>query len=563
MKKIIFALFGITALLFSSCTDFLEEDNKSGAPASSYFEDKNAYEGLVNAGYGTLRTVFGDNIEIFVAGTDLFKVGRAGLTSQGLGNYANLSPSDNSVKDFYANIYKGIRSCNDAIHYGNQYQHDTIRIAEMRFLRAFYYFHLVQQFGDVALVTEHSEKIQTSFPRTPAKDVYEFIITEMLAARKSVAKPAVSTTAYDGRINKRTVSHYLALVYLTRGYETYAAATDFSSAITWADSTLLAAPAPVALSSLTFDGSTSSIFYPGNEKKEAIFSVQYSSSSLANSTSGNSLGGFYGCYLGGADAGIGSGIPYMNTKLKPTMRLHNLLAEDAGDKRYAATFMQELWGDPTTGKLNFLGALKPLPSDPALQFNSVLYYYPKPGTTQAQVDAWVAANTAKRSSAQIVWSNTWDNAVGDKSFPCIKKFVDPAAPFDTKGTTSRRDITLARLAETYLIRAEAKIKLNGEGNASAISDINVVRTRAGASTVTTQGTINYILDERAREFAGELNRWYDLKRTGKLVELVPVNNPDVPSSSYMLGNGGIPKTLRPIPADAMGLNSSSSQNPGY
>lgn len=59
-----------------------------------------------------------------------------------------------------------------------------------------------------------------------------------------------------------------------------------------------------------------------------------------------------------------------------------------------------------------------------------------------------------------------------------QKFSDPDAPFNT--TASRRDIFLARLAETYLIRAEAYIKL-GTKQTEAKNDINVVRTRAGAA----------------------------------------------------------------------------------
>jgi len=92
-----------------------------------------------------------------------------------------------------------------------------------------------------------------------------------------------------------------------------------------------------------------------------------------------------------------------------------------------------------------------------------------------------------------------------------------------------------------------------------------VRTRASASLITeSDASIDYILDERAREFAGEYNRWYDLKRTGRLVQYVSNYNPDVPSESYMMGEDGYYKILRPIPQDAIGLNTATiKQNPGY
>jgi len=351
----------------------------------------------------------------------------------------------------------------------------------------------------------------------------------------------------------------LSLVYLTKGYETFGTAADFQSSVDYAT---------IAINgqalTLPFDGKTG-IFYPGLEKNaEILFSVQYSATSLASVTLGNSQASSFGAYLGGADGAINDGMPYMNTKLKPTMRLYNLLSADAADTRFAGTFMQELYGVVATGKCSFYSYFKKFDTRNTLE---VLMYYPKPGATQADVNAWIAINSTGRSKTTIKWPttgavNNWEKSDLDKDYPCIKKFSDPDAPFNT--TASRRDIYLARLAETYLIRAEAYIKL-GNKQTEATNDINVVRSRAGATAITSaSATIDYVLDERAREFAGEYNRWYDLKRTGKLVQYVSTYNPDVPSESNMKGNDGKYKILRPIPQDAIGLNSAVIvQNPGY
>jgi hypothetical protein len=550
MKRIIYIFTLIVVFVISGCSDFLSETNKSNPDAATFYKTISGYESLINACYSTLRDVYGDNIEMFVAGTDLYKIGRAGLISQGLGSYQNLTPADNSVKAFYQVVYQSIKRCNDAIYYGETYKQNTIRIAEARFLRAFYYFHLVQQFGDVALANERITVPITNYPRTPASEVYTFIIDEMKTA---LAALPVSAT---NRVNQRVVNHYLALVYLTRGYETFGSSSDFQSAISYAT----AAINNQALS-LPFDGKTG-IFYPGNEKNaEIIFSVQYSSTSLASVTTGSSQASYYGSYLGGSDGAVNDGMPYMNTRLKPTMRLYNLLSADASDKRFAGTFMQELYGVVSTGKCSYYSYFKKYDTRNDLE---VLIYYPRPGAVQADVDAWKAINTSKRSATIIKWagSNNWEKNDLDKDFPCVKKFSDPDAPFNTTG--SRRDIFLARLAETYLIRAEAYVKL-GDKYTEAKNDINVVRSRAGAPLITeANATIDYILDERAREFAGEYNRWYDLKRTGKLVQYVTAYNPDVPSESNMKGNDGNYKILRPIPQDAIGLNSAIiTQNPGY
>jgi starch-binding outer membrane protein, SusD/RagB family len=313
--------------------------------------------------------------------------------------------------------------------------------------------------------------------------------------------------------------------------------------------------------SLPFDGKTG-IFYPGNEKNaEIIFSVQYSTTSLASVTTGNSQASYYSAYLGGSDGAVNDGMPYMNTRLKPTMRLYNLLSADVSDKRFAGTFMQELYGVVATGKCSYYSYFKKYDMRNDLE---VLMYYPKPGAVQADVDAWIAINGPKRVTTIIKWPGTknWEKNDLDKDYPCVKKFSDPDAPFNTTG--SRRDIFLARLAEAYLIRAEAYIKL-GAKQTEAKNDINVVRARAGAALITeASATIDYVLDERAREFAGEYNRWYDLKRTGKLVQYVSTYNPDVPNESNMKGNDGNYKILRPIPQDAIGLNNATIvQNPGY
>jgi hypothetical protein len=549
MKKIISIIYLATVFLLTGCSSFLDEVNKSSVSADKYYATATGYESLINACYSTLRDVYGDNIEVFEAGTDLMKVGRAGLVSQGLGNYLNLTPADNSVKIFYTNVYSGIKRCNDALYYGKLYNQKASLIAEVRFLRAYYYFQLVQQFGDVALVTDFLSKPITSYPRTESSKIYEFIINEMKEALKDLPATAVN------RVNQRVVNHYLALVYLTRGYETYGSSDDFTNAVNYATTAIN----NQALT-LPFDGKTG-IFFPGQEKNaEIIFSVQYSSTSLASVTAGNSQASFYGSYLGGSDGATGDGMPYMNTRLKPTMRLYNLLCEDPNDTRFAGTFMQELYGTVSTGKCSYYSYFKKYDTRKDLE---VLIYYPKPTDTDASIAAWVSVNTSKRQNTTIkkAGTNNWEKDDLDRAFPCIKKFSDPDAPFNT--TASRRDIFLARLSETYLIRAEANIKLNKPDLAK--DDINAVRSRAGASTIDqSKATIDFLLDERAREFAGEYKRWLDLKRTGKLVEYATKYNPDIPSDANMKGKDGNYKILRPIPQDAIGLNDATvTQNPGY
>lgn len=541
-----------------SCSDFLNEKNQSYPVAGEYYLNKESYNALVNSCYSTMRDVFGNRCEIFEAGTDLFIVGNRGLNSQGLGNYDRLNPSDSEVEWFYKTVYQSIKTCNDGIDYGIRFNHDAGLVAQVRFLRAMYYFHLVQQFGGVALITENASNIVTQYERKSAADLYAFIVSEMEASLNDLAEPAAATF---GRVNKRVVNHFLSKVYLTRSYQSFAVASDAQQAIDYAT-------AAIAGQGLTLDYETQ-LFWPGKEKNdEVLFSVQYDKLSMPSSTTGGCMQSHYfGPYFGGSDANINDGNPFQNNTMVPSLQLHYWLAEDPDDVRYAATFMMEFYGSQAqTNKGSYYSYFK---KSAAERLNlEVQYYYPKPGSTVADVEAWKAVNPEKRNGAKVMWATGdgvtykgWEQDNFDKYCPAIKKFSDPDAPFST-AATSARDLFLARLAETYLIRAEAYLK-HGEATLAA-SDLNVVRSRAKASPVDAEKvTIDFILAERARELAGEYHRWYDLSRTGKLVEYVSTYNSQVDAADFM-GNDGHNKLLRPIPAQALELNEGDfAQNPGY
>jgi starch-binding outer membrane protein, SusD/RagB family len=124
-----------------------------------------------------------------------------------------------------------------------------------------------------------------------------------------------------------------------------------------------------------------------------------------------------------------------------------------------------------------------------------------------------------------------ENLKGNRIFIQLKKFDD------LSGSIIRdlgdRDFFVLRLSEMYLIAAEgymmagqsapAITKLNALRNARAITGKSNVLSVAEEALVTAKD-INVILDERARELCGEQMRWFDLKRTGKLIERVKLYN---------------------------------------
>jgi hypothetical protein len=148
------------------------------------------------------------------------------------------------------------------------------------------------------------------------------------------------------------------------------------------------------------------------------------------------------------------------------------------------------------------------------------------------------------------------------SYPGIKKFLDNVynATYPTHDI-SNRDAIVLRLAEMYLIKAEAELATGGAGNAlTTINSLRAVRAISGKDN-TIQGpvTIDTILDERAIELCGEQQRWFDLKRTHKLIERVTKYN------KQASGNIKEFHYYRPIPQSQMSAvtNLSTTEGTGF
>ncbi len=109
------------------------------------------------------------------------------------------------------------------------------------------------------------------------------------------------------------------------------------------------------------------------------------------------------------------------------------------------------------------------------------------------------------------------------------------------------DVLVIRLAEMYLIRAECNQRLNTTIGASPLVDINIIRARAGASTLSAV-TLDDIIKERKLELAFEGQQLFDAKRLKKSIGSFAYNSP---------------KLIIPIPQREMDTNKSLVQNDGY
>ncbi len=547
MNKITIWAAALALLATTACDDFLEQDNRGNIGQPSYYTTADGFKSLSNASYSSLRTLFGGDPWLYECGTDLYANGRTSLPA-GLGTYGNSLTSANAeVATFYSDYYKAISLANDVIYWGGTSSDNARLVAEARGLRAMYYLQLVQQFGGVPLIIERNASPITEVARASAENVYAFIISEFTElSGSSSALADKSTGASFGHFDKRAAMHFLAKAYLNRGYETFGSSADFTAAKDAADK---------AINGLQLTTPFATLFNMSNEANdEIIFSVQYSIGSVESDTKGNKQQANFGAYLDGPEKGH----KYTTSTLTPTLRMHQLFASSPADERYDGTFMQELrtsyWDFYDAGKKNT---------------STVLYYYAPPwASDEASIAAWRAALPSHATAVVVPMTEEGPNVGGKVTaytskmredvygVASFRKFDDTDRKSTFSQTASMHDIFLARVAETYLIAAEALIKAGKQ--ADALTYVNAVRNRAKATpAVAADMTIDYLLDERARELAGEYHRWADLRRTGKLAEYAEKYNPDI-----AVGNVG-QKTLRPIPQTARELNPALTQNPGY
>jgi hypothetical protein len=159
------------------------------------------------------------------------------------------------------------------------------------------------------------------------------------------------------------------------------------------------------------------------------------------------------------------------------------------------------------------------------------------------ISSFEAGDTRKRDWVDSVTSNN------------IKYYKIRKYKLVTATAGNEYDVVL-RLAEQYLIRAEARAQQNNIAGAQA--DINVIRTRANLpnTTATTQVTLlAAVAQERKVELFGEMgHRWFDLKRTGQANAVISLLKPTTWKSTAV---------LMPIPVPQIQANSNLTQNPGY
>lgn len=552
-KKLLFICFTASLITIEGCKKYTDEQNLANRTAETYFNTASGFEDLAKSNYATLRGIV-NFPQLFNIGTDFYT--SPGITdNNGLNLYNNNFNSTNGdISALYNQLYNAINIANNTIYWATQVGDASaaptipVRVAEAKALRAYYYFLLAETFGDVPLVLTRTTGVTLVFTRTPEQNVYTQIIQDLNDA--ITALPA--TTPDFGRVTKGFAQTLLSKVYLTRGYKSYGSGNaDFQQAATLAETVINAGTYSLKPKfSDLFDPAVSN--YQVNT--EVIFSVQYSTVSTTNGA-GNALQQWFMWDVNAqAPTLLGRSTFYgkSNNTIAPDPAFFNLF-DKTRDSRYLATVYDVVFAQAAG---SFGGK--------SFAAGDTLIYYPAVALTPAEkaTKKYFVVNPDEYRTSPFL--------ANARSYPQFKKFRDPfiTSYADNGGA---RDTYIFRLAETYLMAAEAYLKLNNLPK--ALQYFNAIRTRAakpgnnpatGVSYATELQaatlTIDNILDERARELVGEEFRWYELKRTGKLVERVLLYNDEAKVSNTIKATN----TLRPIPQREIDLNRGAfPQNPGY
>jgi len=622
MKKIYQYAFLLLAVLLStvSCEKYLEEERYTDV-GYDYLKTKIGMESAVTGVYYTMR--WHSNMENYFVltemGGDLAWDGNDGNNKPAFNQYGSALNSGNGiVSQFWSACYNGINRANTAIMFMPDVadMSDDLksqRIAECQFMRAYYYFDLVQHFGDLPLVTDGNvSQIITDFKRAPVADVYKQIIKDLRAAYEVL--PDVWQQTDRGRATKWAAGHLLAKVYLTRNSYDASVRGGKTSDL---DSAAYYAVAVINSGKFTLEPNFSNIFEQNNQKvsKEVIWDVQYTKNTLFNErssdgrTGGNQVHQYWVMEYQVKPGMIWDMVNESPFKrMRPNPQMITGLWDFKYDARIAKSFQwvyysnyatsipkwvaQYYYLNPLTNKedktdvtytppAGLVGTYRFGLADTAIytipKYYGGLPYYSTFSTQQAVLDPvkyrQMLVDIAKSTYTLIPMDRN-----DKRSFPTLIKHLDNQR-IDLNDRAGSRNFIRMRLGETYLIAGEAYGRkadwtnalfyinelrkrggyLEGEAKASFVYKIygGLNNTTSTANDMIVDQTdvqnpvypsgagfdpfADWMLEERAREMFGELNRWEDLVRTGTLYARVKLYNPD--------GAPGIKEyhKLRPIP----------------
>jgi hypothetical protein len=467
-KNILYIVMAVSALqIMSSCKkQFLEVDPRATQVESNYYKNASqVFNGIVSVydpmgweavgGYTSFASLNAASDDCYGGGGSSSDVPFINV----MNNYT-VDPANGPQMDYWTRNFTGVSRGNTLLSVLESNNiitglDDATRkryIAEIRFLRAYYYFDLVRLFKNVPLFTAPllTEEIY-SVKQVAPEAVYAQIEKDLTAAIAEANLPnTINIATEGGRITKGTAHALLGKVYL---YEKK-----------WTDAAqqlgdVNGIPGATNKYGYRLLANFSDVFRADNKfNTESVLEINHTSLAA-------------------------------NTGNEPLYQREGLL-------------VSLMFGPRSYSGLLYYSGFGANPITPEL-FN-VIHFDPRYKATVADVDSLVKAGKAKYVPGYM---NTGH---------FIQKFAPllayQSAGAGKPNQNYPQDYIEIRLADSYLMEAEALVQGGGDVTRAAVL-LNAVRARVGLAPVAS--TINNIYNERRLELATEGHRWYDLVRTGR------------------------------------------------
>ena len=626
----------LALFLTASCSDILDEQPRSSYDPT-FFKTEKGVEGGVTSMYAHLRYIYGQAYyyNSCLTGTDEATWGWSAdgnFKDADLSGVGNLTATTCRSDALWGTAFSNINTANGVIENGAEVGVNESLVSEARFFRAFDYFLLVQTFGGVPLdlgsgelkfnITPSRTSVRNTVPEVYTKAIFPDLLT---AIENLPANPRVT-----GGVTKTVARLYLAKAYLTYAWwlknpnniPTYPecqrtdpnghdAAWYFQQAYDVAV-TAIENPGPFGLQESFWmvnagpnDRNMEILLYADHTQEDEYYnggSLSYGGSAPDNFAGWMMNWNYTDARSADNQAVINRiaeqcyGRPW--TRMAPPLGVFTkTFADKVNDSRYDGTFTTVYRGNWSTAGQNWesvtnANGMKVKEREPIFSFVF---------QDMDKIDYAGEGSKSNLGAGTLPGRADWVlglDAVGRYVYPGLWKLgpyrTDNGSGAGQPNAGSTRPYNIAKFSELYLVAAEAAVEgAATQAGKSARDLVNVLRARAGRwtysnaeykevdrdfsaeMTAATPATIdiNYILDERSREFYGEGYRWFDLVRTQKWNEY---------ADSYVICGGKgdhNPQTysrtieafhyLRPIPQgqlDGMEMTEEEKdayQNPGY
>lgn len=545
--------------LFSceSDKDFLTESPKTFYTLNNAFTSSTQVDQVLISCYSQIRGLMisaSSTTQVLKGnGTDVLDVPIRRISTT-FSDYSQLSPLTGQYNQVYSAYYQLISKANTAIWAANiegiSWSSEAVKkyaIAQAKFFRAYAYRNLGELYGGVPIVEEIFASAKYDFERSSRIETYQFAIDDLEAALNDLPE----TTNQGGRIVKGAAQHYLSELYLAMGIEQEehgkSGDASFQKAVLYANMVIDGGLYTLMTERFGTRMNEENSITGGADVYWDLFQV-----GNVNYQDGNAE--CIWAYQVDFDAYEAedrqSAINYPRDYM-PALRVRKgFIGTDAdvGGRGIAAVsptmyMIKEIWED------NLGNDIRNANHNIQRKF-----YYNDPGF----------ANFGELAPDDVIYSE--DDA--GMSYPIWWKLsTDEFFPVGVGYPNSHlfRDEYAIRLPETILLRAEAYWRL--DENQKAADDINKIRERAQCQYLVapSEVTLDFILDERARELFVEESRWNTLLRMGGTVAVdrIKAHNywPNLKAKQTLNFNFN----LWPIPQSVIDRNKDVAlpQNPGW